>query len=52
MMKFCDPEEWDYPVYYRQLQENGIKSLLIEIEQQSDTFEQIKTRVQSLVELL
>ena len=37
MMKFCDPEEWDYPVYYRQFQEGGIKSLLIEIDQQAVT---------------
>lgn len=52
MMKFCDPEEWDYPVYYRQFQEAGIKSLLLEIEQQAVTFEQAKTRVQSLIEML
>ncbi len=52
MMKFCDPEEWDYPVIYRQFQEAGIKSLLIEIEQQAETFEQARTRLQSLVEML
>ena len=52
MMKFCDPEEWDYPVYYRQFQEAGVKSLMIEIDQESSSFEQIRTRVQSFVETM
>ena len=50
MMKFCDPEEWDYPVYYRQFEEKGIKSLMIEVDQEAQSFEQIKTRIQSFVE--
>ncbi len=50
MMKFCGPEEWDYPVYYRQFNEVGVKSLMIEIDQEANSFEQIRTRVQSLVE--
>ena len=50
MMKFCDPEEWDYPVYYRQLTEANIKSLMIEIDQEASSFEQTRTRVQSFVE--
>lgn len=52
MMKFCDPEEWDYPVYYREFQESGIKSLSLEIEQQSVSFEQARTRLQSFVEMM
>ena len=50
MMKFCDPEEWDYPVYYRQFEEKGIKSLMIEVDQEATAFEQVRTRVQSFVE--
>lgn len=52
MMKFCDPEEFDYPIYYAQLEEKGIKNLYIEIEQQSTSFEQARTRVQSFTELM
>lgn len=52
MMKFCDPEEFDYPIYYAQFEEAGIKSLYIEIDQESTSFEQIKTRVQSFGEML
>ena len=30
MMKFYDPEEWDYPVMYREFEEKGIKNLMFE----------------------
>ncbi|MDU2064239.1 MAG: 2-hydroxyacyl-CoA dehydratase family protein [Sporomusaceae bacterium] len=52
MMKFCDPEEWDYPVMYREMEEAGVKSLMLEIDQQTVSFEQAKTRIQSFVEML
>ena len=51
-MKFCDPEEFDYPIYFKKFNEEGIKSLKIEIEQQANSFEQAATRVQALVETL
>ena len=52
MMKFCDPEEWDYPVFYREFEEKGIKNLMIEVDQEVTSFEQVKTRLQSFVEML
>ncbi|MEA4973359.1 MAG: 2-hydroxyacyl-CoA dehydratase family protein [Candidatus Metalachnospira sp.] len=52
MMKFCDPEEFDYPIYFAKLNEEGIKNLKIEIEQQATSFEQAGTRIQALVETL
>jgi len=52
MMKFCDPEEFDYPIYYRQFEEAGIKNLYIEIDLETTSFEQTKTRVQSFSEML
>ncbi|MCY6485816.1 2-hydroxyacyl-CoA dehydratase family protein, partial [Clostridium aestuarii] len=52
MMKFCDPEEFDYPIYYAQFEEAGIKSLYIEIDQETTSFEQVKTRVQSFSEMM
>lgn len=52
MMKFCDPEEFDYPIYYAQLEKAGIPSLSIEIDQETSSFEQVKTRVQSFREML
>lgn len=52
MMKFCDPEEFDYPVYKKELEAEGIPFLYLEIDQQLDSFAQIETRVQSFKEML
>ena len=52
MMKFCDPEEWDYPIYHKQFEAQGVRSLMIEVDQESTSFEQLHTRLQSLVETL
>lgn len=52
MMKFCDPEEFDYPIVYKTLQSKAIPSLYLEIDQEADQFEQARTRVQSFAEML
>lgn len=51
MMKFCDPEEYDYPIYKDELEAEGIPELYLEIDQQLTSFEQIRTRVQSFAEM-
>ncbi|MDF3000646.1 MAG: phenyllactate dehydratase [Bacillota bacterium] len=51
-MKFCDPEEFDYPIIKKELEGAGIPSLYIEIEQQMDSLEQLRTRIQSFSEML
>lgn len=52
MQKFCDPEEYDYPIYKAELAEAGIPELYLEFDQQVSSFEQIRTRVQSFSEML
>ena len=52
MMKFCDPEEYDYPVLKKDFDEADVPSLYIEIEQETPNSEQIRTRVQTFVEML
>lgn len=52
MMKFCDPEEYDYPYIKTDMEEAGIPLLHVEIEQQMDTIEQIRTRLQAFSEML
>jgi len=52
MMKFCDPEEFDYAVYNTQFDEAGIRHLFIEIDQEATSFEQARTRIQSFSEML
>lgn len=52
MMKFCDPEEWDYPILIQEFEKAGIKHIMIEVDQEASAFEQTKTRIQSFAELL
>lgn len=52
MMKFCDPEEFDYPIYFPQLEKAHMPNLMIEVDQESRSFEQVKTRIQTFSELL
>ena len=52
MMKFCDPEEFDYPILLQEFEVAGVKNLYIEIDQESTAFEQVKTRIQTFAEIL
>lgn len=52
MMKFCNPEEFDYPIYKKELEAAGIPVLYLEIEQKIDSSEQIRTRIQSFAEMI
>jgi benzoyl-CoA reductase/2-hydroxyglutaryl-CoA dehydratase subunit BcrC/BadD/HgdB len=52
LMKFCDPEEFDYPVLKREFEEAKIPLLHIEIEQQMQSVEQVRTRLQSFAEIV
>lgn len=52
MMKFCDPEQYDYPIYKVELEQAGIPMLYMEVDQQTTGFEQLRTRIQSFREML
>lgn len=52
MMKFCDPEEYDYPYIKMDLEDSNIPLLHVEIEQQMDSVEQVRTRLQAFSEML
>lgn len=51
-LKFCDPEEFDYPIYKKELEQAEIPMLYLELEQKMDSIEQLRTRIQSFVEML
>ena len=51
-MKFCDPEEFDYPVVKKELEAAGIPLLYLEVDQLMDSVEPLRTRIQSFAELL
>jgi benzoyl-CoA reductase/2-hydroxyglutaryl-CoA dehydratase subunit BcrC/BadD/HgdB len=50
MMKFCDPEEYDYPLLKQALEDNGIPELYMEIDQQAEA--QAQTRIQAFSEII
>lgn len=50
--KFCDPEEFDYPIFKKALEKEGIKLVMIETDQQMTNFEQARTSLQTFAEML
>jgi (R)-2-hydroxyisocaproyl-CoA dehydratase beta subunit len=52
MMKFCEPEEFDYPLIKTECQAASIPVLYLEIDQQTQSWGQVRTRVQAFVESL
>lgn len=52
MMKFCDPEEFDYPVMTVQFEDAKVPMLFLEIDQQVESMEQARTRIQGFAEML
>ena len=52
MTKFCDPEEFDYPILKEAMEKEHIPLLYLETDQQADNVEQLRTRIQSFGEML
>ncbi len=52
MMKFCDPEEFDYPILASEFEQAKIPLLYLEVDQQSQSLEQLRTRIQAFAEML
>ncbi len=51
-LKFCDNNFMDFPYQKKKLNEKGIPVLLIEIERSMHNIEQLKTRIQTFLEIL
>lgn len=51
-MKFCDPEEFDFPIYKKEIEAKGLPILYLEVEQRPDNSQQLLTRIQSFSEML
>ena len=52
MMKFCDPEEYEFVAYNKYLKEKGYPVLSVDIDQQPSDYDQARTRIQTLAEML
>jgi len=50
--KFCEPHAFDYPYVKKALDERGIPSLHLEIEQGSVSIPRLRTRVEALLETI
>lgn len=50
--KYCEPHAFDYPYLKKALDERGVPSLLLEIEQGSVSGEQLRTRIEALLETI
>ncbi len=51
-LKFCDPHAFDYPHLKSRLDEAGIPSLLVELEEQTTSQGQFQTRCEAFIEML
>jgi benzoyl-CoA reductase/2-hydroxyglutaryl-CoA dehydratase subunit BcrC/BadD/HgdB len=52
LLKFCDPYDFDYPYLEKMSDDQGITSLLLEIDEKMTTDGQLRTRIETLVETL
>ena len=52
LTKFCDPEEYDIVPLKKALDKNGIRSLLVEVEQQTTGSEHMRTAIETFCEML
>lgn len=50
-MKFCEMEEFDYPLIKEEMKEAGVKMLYIESDQQVEASGQLANRIQAFVEI-
>lgn len=51
MMKFCDPEEFDYPIYKKELEQAGIPLIYMETELSNCGMESFRTRLDGFREM-
>ena len=51
-LKFCDPHAFDYPYLKEMLVDAGIPSLLVELEEQTASDGQFRTRCEAFIEML
>ncbi|MGL5356818.1 MAG: 2-hydroxyacyl-CoA dehydratase subunit D [Fusobacteriaceae bacterium] len=52
LTKFCDPEEYDYPILKKQLEKESIPFIQVEVDQQMKNYEQARTIIQTFSEII
>ena len=51
LMRFCDVEEYDYPLIAKEVEAAGLRCLCLEIDQSTQNNEQSRTKLQSFAEM-
>ncbi len=52
LTKFCDPEEFDYPLIKKACDKRSLPCVLIEVDRQMENMEQARTMLQTLKEMI
>ena len=52
MTKFCDPEEFDYPLLKRTCEAAGLAVATVEVDRQIVSYEQARTVIETFRDLL
>lgn len=52
MTKFCDPEEFDYPIIKKACDAAGLPVALVEVDRQMIQFEQVRTNLETFRDML
>lgn len=52
LLKFCDPHAFDYPYLKAHLENRGIRTLLVEMDDQQESLGQISTRIETFVHMM
>lgn len=52
MTKFCDSDEFDYPIIRDRLRKEEIKNILVEVDQQMTNFEQAGTALETFADII
>jgi benzoyl-CoA reductase/2-hydroxyglutaryl-CoA dehydratase subunit BcrC/BadD/HgdB len=51
-MKFCDPEDYDYPDLAAEMKKENVTSIHLETELQTASLAQIRTRLEAFLEMV
>ncbi len=52
LTKFCDPEEFDYPLIKKACEEEGIHVILVEVDRQMVNYEQARTMIETFKDMM
>jgi benzoyl-CoA reductase/2-hydroxyglutaryl-CoA dehydratase subunit BcrC/BadD/HgdB len=52
MLKFCDPHAFDYPYIKAFLDDAGIRSLVLELDDSQDSLGQLATRIETFIHMI